>query len=420
MDRRTYLRLAAGVGASTSLAGCTDLFDRPTSADQPDDEMDTDAPPSVSELKEDILNQVSSAVRPVRATDGINVVETLVAGAEPHNLLDGLHTNAGDASLPLIMNIRRERATISMRPESIPEGHRIFLVGRVFPRRSVIAYGLSDPVDSGGGRLSVPVELDEPLPKVDEAYLTAFAVPDVSSPDDLSLDDLTYLGESDPIAVTDTGMAEVDEPEGLDEVDADSHTRVPVQGGYLVSISGRTRGVDWEVPYYISKSAYVDRKREPRGRSRQEYVKHAVTGGVADEVAETVRSTYNEKVERQSGATLAEFTVDFVHQIPYIRDDVSTGYDDYEQFLEETLTDLSGDCEDTTILLASLLVEFGHDVVLAEFPSHIGVAVAGDYDGSYFEYDGEEYYYIETTSPGWRIGDVPEELVGKETELFPV
>ena len=419
MDRRTYLRLAAGVGVSTSLAGCTDLFDRDSPVDRPDDEMDTDAPPSVSDLKKEILNQVSSAVRPVRTTDETVPVDTLVAGAEPHNLLDNLHTSAGDASLPLIMNIRRERATVSMRPESIPDGYRVFLVGRVFPRRSVIAYGLSDPVDGGSGRISVPVELKDPLPKVNEAYLTAFAVPDVPSPSDLAVDDLTYLGESDPLSVTDTGVDKVDEPEALGEVDADSHTRVPVQGGYLVTLSGRTRGVDWEVPYYISKSAYADRKRESRGRSRQEYVKHAVTSGVAGEVAEAVRSAY-EDVGRRSGASLTEFTVDFVHQIPYIRDDVSTGYDDYEQFLEETLTDLSGDCEDTTILLASLLVEFGHDVVLAEFPNHIGVAVAGNHDGSYFEYDGGEYYYIETTSPGWRIGDVPEVLVGEETELFPV
>lgn len=105
--------------------------------------------------------------------------------------------------------------------------------------------------------------------------------------------------------------------------------------------------------------------------------------------------------------------IDFVQSLPYVPDDVSKGYDDYSKFILETITEAGGDCEDTSILLASILEAepFGYDMVLLAPEGHMAVGIKGsdDLPGYYWEYDGNKYYYIETTGTGWGIGDVPEE-----------
>ena len=104
---------------------------------------------------------------------------------------------------------------------------------------------------------------------------------------------------------------------------------------------------------------------------------------------------------------------DFVQHLPYVPDDVSTPYDDYTKFSAETLCELGGDCEDTAILLASVLqsAPFEYDMVLIQPPRHMAVGIYGkdDLPGYYWEKDGRKYYYIETTGVGWGIGDLPEE-----------
>ena len=46
------------------------------------------------------------------------------------------------------------------------------------------------------------------------------------------------------------------------------------------------------------------------------------------------------------------------------------------------------------------------------FSDHVGVGIRLDdaENGTYFEYDGVKYYYVETTADGWNIGAYPEEL----------
>lgn len=43
----------------------------------------------------------------------------------------------------------------------------------------------------------------------------------------------------------------------------------------------------------------------------------------------------------------------------------------------------------------------------------VGVKGGNQLPGSYIEYHGERYYYIETTGVGWEVGEVPEEYQGK-------
>ena len=50
-------------------------------------------------------------------------------------------------------------------------------------------------------------------------------------------------------------------------------------------------------------------------------------------------------------------------------------------------------------------------MALIMLPEHAAVGVKGDENiyGTYWEYEGDKYYYIETTGKGWGIGQLPEE-----------
>jgi predicted transglutaminase-like cysteine proteinase len=100
--------------------------------------------------------------------------------------------------------------------------------------------------------------------------------------------------------------------------------------------------------------------------------------------------------------------VSFVQNIPYTNDFITTGYDEYPRYPLETLIDGGGDCEDTSILAASLLKLMGFDTVLLSYPNHMAVGISiTNISGSYYASDGKHYYYVETTGKNWRIGEIP-------------
>lgn len=107
--------------------------------------------------------------------------------------------------------------------------------------------------------------------------------------------------------------------------------------------------------------------------------------------------------------------ISFVQSLPYTSDKATTGYDDYPRYPIETLVDRGGDCEDTAILTAALLWQMGYDVILLEYPKHVAVGVAGDetVNGTYYEYNGRRYFYLETTGEGWKIGKKPDWVPSK-------
>lgn len=113
------------------------------------------------------------------------------------------------------------------------------------------------------------------------------------------------------------------------------------------------------------------------------------------------------------GYTLAAYLVAFVQQaIPYKADPYNNGYD-YPRYPIETLVDQGGDCEDKAALLVALLNTFGFDAVLVYLPGHMAAAMSCKDCGSYYNYHGKTYAYIETTAAGWQIGAMPpKEAVG--------
>ncbi|MGE5381732.1 MAG: hypothetical protein ACM3NT_11790 [Methylocystaceae bacterium] len=127
----------------------------------------------------------------------------------------------------------------------------------------------------------------------------------------------------------------------------------------------------------------------------------------------------------QSGLSeheMVAMVVSFVQSIPYVEDKVSTGQDEYPRYPLETLYDQQGDCEDKSILMASLLDKLGYGVVLLELPDHMAVGVKGEKSlpGDYITYQGSRYYYLETTEKNWQIGDAPSKMLNSKVRIRPL
>lgn len=115
------------------------------------------------------------------------------------------------------------------------------------------------------------------------------------------------------------------------------------------------------------------------------------------------------------------FTLAFIQSLPYTSDSVISKYDEYPRFPLETLIDNGGDCEDTSILFATLTLITGYGTVYINPPDHYAVGVLGDnLSGFYCTYKNETYYYCETTGDGWKIGEVPQEHKTTQVYIFEI
>lgn len=103
-----------------------------------------------------------------------------------------------------------------------------------------------------------------------------------------------------------------------------------------------------------------------------------------------------------------ECIINFIQSFQYVSD----GTYEYPKFPVETLVEQGGDCEDTAILLEAILRQMGFDCVLISPDKHMGVGIAleDEIAASSFPKNNQNYYYIETTSMGWCIGDYPDHL----------
>ncbi|AEK19788.1 transglutaminase-like domain-containing protein [Methanococcus maripaludis] len=203
------------------------------------------------------------------------------------------------------------------------------------------------------------------------------------------------------------------------EEKADEYISVPSNGvSYLTEeYSWEYGGLDWDWSLSIPENLYDYYKNKPRSSGYEQYA-------LSDYDRVYLKSMLNsfEEASEQEGyskSQLVEFIVAFVQSLDYTSDKVTTGYDEYPRYPLETLMDNGGDCEDTAILTAALLHELGFGVVLIELPNHMAVGVSGDDSvyGTYYNYNGKKYFYVETTGTGWKIGEIPEEYEGKSATI---
>ena len=114
--------------------------------------------------------------------------------------------------------------------------------------------------------------------------------------------------------------------------------------------------------------------------------------------------------------------ISFVQSLRYEYDIKSKQEQDYVRYPLETLVDGEGDCEDMVVLAASILYEMGYGVLLVSLPEHLALAVQCSefFPGTYYEYEGSRYYYLEMTSVGWDLGQIPAKYKGVEATVIPV
>ncbi|ELZ94924.1 copper amine oxidase domain-containing protein [Haloferax mucosum ATCC BAA-1512] len=283
--------------------------------------------------------------------------------------------------------------------------------GREFTRETT---SLSIPDGASSTTETVGITFPSAAEETRVHYIAAL-VPEGTSLDDATADEIDLIAETDPFRWdADRKAIRRDKPPTLAAIggeSGDGYRRVEAEGVFDISIVGRTAGRQWEAPFYVYKSAYMQAVNRDHGRRRPEFVQFEMQSGfiggfasILDELA--VSNGFTEKRET------VEFVIDFVQRLPYVPDDVSTGFDDFTKFSVETLVGLGGDCEDTSIMLAGLLQSepFGYDMVLIQPPGHMAVGIYGtDLPGTYWTLDDRDYYYIETTGEGWGIGDIPDE-----------
>ena len=96
----------------------------------------------------------------------------------------------------------------------------------------------------------------------------------------------------------------------------------------------------------------------------------------------------------------------FTQYIEYCHDDISMGEDEYWKYPVETLVDMNGDCEDTSILFCALAKQMGYDSCMILYPGHMaaGINNPGCTGTGYYTFEEGTYYYCETTAEDWSIG----------------
>jgi hypothetical protein len=212
--------------------------------------------------------------------------------------------------------------------------------------------------------------------------------------------------------------------------DGDDPFKEDLGDAYRMTYRWHYKGEDWRFSIEVPKQTYESFRNEdeptrivqfPDGPYNQpaydEYVSHpgddVALSEIAGELARVADAEGWGRTDRLS------FALAFVQCLPYAADDVTQGFDDPNYPLE-TLVDGEGDCEDTSILYASLLRALDEDVVLLSPPKHMGVGIASapDAAGSGFEFEGQRYLYAETTGDGFRIGEMPAEYRGEDVQVF--
>ena len=185
---------------------------------------------------------------------------------------------------------------------------------------------------------------------------------------------------------------------------------------YTWEWDGVERSVTITVPeqlydYYSEKDRY--QTTDYRG-----YVLHPLD----DQYVEALVYEFNliQVDEGLSEENKTDLVISFIQSMDYVLDADSKGVTEYPRFPVETLVDGGGDCEDTGILMASLLDAMGYNISLILLPDHLAVGVEVNATGTHWVYDNVTYYYLETTAPGWEEGEVPPEHDPEEATLYPV
>jgi hypothetical protein len=183
---------------------------------------------------------------------------------------------------------------------------------------------------------------------------------------------------------------------------------------------------DWTWELSFRQSLYDYYKALPRypTHNYSVYVTHPLDDKQLESIVTKLQAGAQQK--GYDAFKTVSFVAAFVQSLDYTSDSVTTEFDEYPRYPVETLVDNGGDCEDTAVLLASLIDKIGYGVILIRYAAtattsgHMAVGVKGGdgINGTSFTFEGSKYYYVETTGTGWEIGQCPEEYRGVSAFLY--
>lgn len=180
---------------------------------------------------------------------------------------------------------------------------------------------------------------------------------------------------------------------------------------YTESFAWDYAGRHWTWNLTIPVALYNAYKAVPvSSRTRDGPAGYGYCTTTKDSYIQTLAKELNSTSAKQGYNSYDEvsFILAFVQSLPYTSDNVTEGYNEYPRFPIETLVDGGGDCEDTSILFASLTLILGYGTVYINPPDHYAVGVLGDsLQGTYWVYPQDSnntYYCCETTGNGFTIG----------------
>lgn len=178
------------------------------------------------------------------------------------------------------------------------------------------------------------------------------------------------------------------------------------------------RGQQWTLSLSIPETQYEYYQKKDRVPTEDYSV--YVTHPFDDEYINTIikKFSFIALTEDLTEAEKIDLVISFVQSLPYTSDTVTTPHDEYPRYPLETLVDNGGDCEDTSILTASLLEALYFDVILIAPPEHMAVGVNIDAYGTYYTLNEKKYFFLETTGEGWEIGEVPSDFIDESAYLY--
>lgn len=452
MNRRQFLA-AAGGGATGALAGCTAAPDSTPSETDTSTDSDGDGVSDANDYaprdpavqsKSDLDSETQTTLRD--ATDTPTPIpratptETRTAAPTPTatptsrpRRVNTIHADSDDAVgfTHHLVEYSSTHAVVrlygSSDLESLGDSVVLYVIARVYPDDGsrVFAYNTSDAfAPPGSGERVVSVSFDSQIASDAPFFYGLVLAPADTDVQDLSSDETMMVCESDRLRVNTAGQLSKAPPaHELGDVDTDRYRRTTTEGAYLLRFEGETYNEAWSAGFVAFKHGHIEDVFARQYDDYRDYVYEASNEGLVNQFGAILA----EEAER-NGITGAreqvEFLIDFTQNLPYVPDDVSTGFDDYTKRIVESLVDGGGDCEDSSILLASLLVSdaFGYGVALLLLPGHMALGVKGGEDlaGSYYEENGTRYFYVETTGRGWRVGEIPEEYQGESAYVMVV
>lgn len=166
-------------------------------------------------------------------------------------------------------------------------------------------------------------------------------------------------------------------------------------------------GKAWSFTYDFPTSAYQLQKSLTRTLNYTNYDVY-VNDPREDVVLRDFVAKFEASVPELTIWERLNLVIALIQSIPYVGESC-----EYPRYPIEMLVDQQGDCEDSAILTAALVRHMGFGVVLLAFLEEhhmaVGIRVLPPEHQTLqsFVWNGDPYYYLEPTSLGWAIGQIP-------------